>query len=151
MSCYAKEGNTTLTPANPPRHTHPSSSCLSLYSHSTLQPQLILPIISLIEARGALRMHTHWARLPAREDRGQDEELLELLIHSALFILPDCKLSSSKKHTTLAERAMKRIRRGESHIQHILRSVNICLVCVCKRERRVTCEGYITSRQVDAS
>lgn len=47
---------------NAPPLPHPSTPpFFPTYSHSALQPQLILPIISLIEAKGALRMHTHRA------------------------------------------------------------------------------------------
>lgn len=41
-------------------------------------------------------MHTHRARLPAREDRRKGEEPQQLRV-CVLFILADCKLSSSLK------------------------------------------------------
>lgn len=133
-----KEGNTTLKPAKhpPPRRLLPS--CIffsSTYSHSTLQPQLILPIISLIEARGALRMHTHWARPPAGEDRRQGEELPKLPIYCALFMLPDCKLSSSPKNTLTGKERWKPMERI-LHSTHHARCEYVCFVClhVCERE-----------------
>lgn len=135
-----KERNTTLKPAKhllPVVFYQPVFFFSSTYSHSTLQPQLILPIISLIEARGALRMHTHWARPPAGEDRRQGEELPKLPIYCALFMLPDCKLSSSPKNTLYWQRVVETD--GENPTFNTPREVWICLLCVsaCVRERDV--------------
>lgn len=100
-------------------------------------------------------MHTHLARPPAWEDRRQDEELLwppYLLCTIYTARLQAKQLQKNKLHLC---RVAKMIWWRESHTQHILQSVNIfvCMyVCMWRKvvERgRGTCDGYITSSQVN--